>query len=120
MTHRNEFPTGYSLAGCSPALPASASPAALILNSFASSFQRTVTVPYLHCLNSPRSPVSIHRAVQDVPTVPRLLFPVCSWTKSLAINVFPVFPAKLAHTRMRNGQKQRITRLLPDWELWER
>ncbi len=25
-THRNEFPTGYSLAGCSPAEPASASP----------------------------------------------------------------------------------------------
>jgi len=32
MTHRNEFPTGYSLAGCSAARPASASPAALILN----------------------------------------------------------------------------------------
>ena len=30
-THRNEFPTGYSLAGRSPALPASASPAKLIL-----------------------------------------------------------------------------------------
>src|ERR1039457_2286107 len=30
-THRNEFPTGYSLAGRSPALPASASPAELIL-----------------------------------------------------------------------------------------
>jgi hypothetical protein len=32
VTYRNEFPTGYSLAGCSPALPASASPVALILN----------------------------------------------------------------------------------------
>src|SRR5882724_9880979 len=31
LTHRNEFPTGYSLAGCSPAEPASASPADLIL-----------------------------------------------------------------------------------------
>ena len=31
ITHRNEFPTGYSLAGCSPAEPASASPADLIL-----------------------------------------------------------------------------------------
>ena len=31
QTHRNEFPTGYSLAGRSPALPASASPAMLIL-----------------------------------------------------------------------------------------
>ena len=30
-THRNEFPAGYSLAGCSPAEPASASPADLIL-----------------------------------------------------------------------------------------
>src|ERR1039458_5636425 len=31
LTHRNEFPAGYSLAGCSPAEPASASPANLIL-----------------------------------------------------------------------------------------
>jgi hypothetical protein len=30
-THRNEFPTGYSLAGRSPASPASAFPAELIL-----------------------------------------------------------------------------------------
>ena len=30
-THRNEFPAEYSLAGCSPAEPASASPAELIL-----------------------------------------------------------------------------------------
>jgi len=30
-THRNEFPTRYSLAGCSPAEPASASLAVLIL-----------------------------------------------------------------------------------------
>ena len=30
-THRNEFPAGYSLAGCSPAEPASASPAGLVL-----------------------------------------------------------------------------------------
>jgi len=31
VTHRNEFPTRYSLAGCSPAAPASASLAVLIL-----------------------------------------------------------------------------------------
>jgi hypothetical protein len=31
VTHRNEFPAEYSLAGCSPAEPASASPAELIL-----------------------------------------------------------------------------------------
>lgn len=30
-THRNEFPAGYSLAGCFPAEPASASPADLVL-----------------------------------------------------------------------------------------
>ncbi len=30
-THRNESPAGYSLAGCSPAEPASASPAELVL-----------------------------------------------------------------------------------------
>jgi len=29
--HSDEFPAGYSLAGCSPALPASASPAGAIL-----------------------------------------------------------------------------------------
>jgi len=32
-THRNEFPAEYSLAGCSPAEPASASPAGLILHN---------------------------------------------------------------------------------------
>ena len=32
MTHRNEFPAEYSLTGCSPAVPVSASSAALILN----------------------------------------------------------------------------------------
>lgn len=31
-THRNESPTGYSLASCSPAEPASASPAGLVLH----------------------------------------------------------------------------------------
>jgi hypothetical protein len=39
QTHRNEFPTGYSLAGRSPALPASASPAELILQRGTHTFQ---------------------------------------------------------------------------------
>jgi hypothetical protein len=40
-THRNEFPAEYSLAGCSPAWPASASSAGFILHnlvSFANNF----------------------------------------------------------------------------------
>jgi hypothetical protein len=32
LTYRNEFPARYSLAGCSPAEPASACPADLILH----------------------------------------------------------------------------------------
>jgi hypothetical protein len=35
-THRNEFPAEYSLAGCSPAWPASASSAGFILHLFIS------------------------------------------------------------------------------------
>jgi len=38
-THRNEFPTRYSLAGCSPAAPASASLAVLILQPSAQPVQ---------------------------------------------------------------------------------
>jgi hypothetical protein len=35
LAHRNdEFPAGYSSAGCSPAVPASASPASAIILSF--------------------------------------------------------------------------------------
>ena len=38
-THRNEFPARYSLAGCSPAAPASASLAVLILQPSAQPVQ---------------------------------------------------------------------------------
>ena len=34
QTHRNEFPAGYSLASCSPAVPASAFPASTILQEW--------------------------------------------------------------------------------------
>ena len=55
LVHRlDEFPAGYSLAGCSPALPASASPAA---NHSAAkrtrrsmAFHRTATTPLTSCL----------------------------------------------------------------------
>src|SRR5215212_3709338 len=70
-THRSEFPAEYSLAGCSPAEPASASSAVLILNLATPSSppifgelqlspQRTVSKPHSH-----QRPRSIAR---NVPT----------------------------------------------------
>src|SRR6185437_4259044 len=51
--HRlDEFPAGYSLAGCAPALPASASPAASE-----------------YALNSPCPSIIFHRTVNSVLTV---------------------------------------------------
>ena len=55
-THRlDEFPAGYSLAGCSPALPASASPTghhfALKSNCRSSNFQRTAYSVLTVCLS---------------------------------------------------------------------
>src|SRR4249919_2420071 len=52
-THRNEFPTRYSLAGCSPAAPASASLAVLILQPSAQPVQENPANG--QCLNSPLS-----------------------------------------------------------------
>lgn len=55
LVHRlDEFPAGYSLAGCSPALPASASPAAnhsaAKRTRRAMAFHRTATTPLTSCL----------------------------------------------------------------------
>jgi hypothetical protein len=52
-THRNEFPTRYSLAGCSPAAPASASLAVLILQPSAQPVQKNPANG--KCLNFPLS-----------------------------------------------------------------
>jgi hypothetical protein len=52
-THRNEFPTRYSLAGCSPAAPASASLAVLILQPSAQPVQENPANG--KCLNFPLS-----------------------------------------------------------------
>ncbi len=63
-THRNEFPTRYSLAGCSSAVPASASLAALILPSSTPLVQdifRTVSVQVSGCLRKGRSPLTLLR-----------------------------------------------------------
>ena len=49
----DEFPVGYSLAGCPPAEPASASPTGTILNNphcRTMIFQRTATTPFTSCL----------------------------------------------------------------------
>src|SRR5580658_9595546 len=62
QTHQDEFPAEYSLAGCSPAEPASASSATLILNQ----------KPPVRLQNSserqpsPKARVSKHRAGQGV------------------------------------------------------
>jgi hypothetical protein len=71
QTHRNEFPAGYSLAGCSPAEPASASPTALILQPF---------IPFVDTIsaNGHLSLVSVSQlrgAVQSVP-----IWTYLSWT----------------------------------------
>jgi hypothetical protein len=59
VTHRDEFPTDYSLAGCSPAEPASASSAVFILN------QKPIRSPafYGEPQLFPNSAVSIYRAL---------------------------------------------------------
>jgi len=52
----DEFPVGYSLAGCPPAEPASTSPTGTILNNphcRTMILQRTATTPFTSCL-SPR------------------------------------------------------------------
>jgi hypothetical protein len=67
QTHRNEFPVGYSLAGCSPAESASASPTALILQPF---------IPFVDTIsaNGHLSLISVSQlggAVHSVPAFPR-------------------------------------------------
>jgi hypothetical protein len=96
------FPTGYSLPGCSPALPASASPAALILN-------RKQLVRQQFSANGNRSLllfVSIHRAVQSFLVVLRLV-PGWFCVKCLEIQMFRVFYAfPRAHVYTRTPPKQ--------------
>lgn len=63
-THRDEFPAEYSLAGCSPAEPASAFSAMLILNQKLTRWLELFSERLL----SPNRAVSIHAAVHaDVP-----------------------------------------------------
>src|ERR1700676_769821 len=60
ITHRNEFPTGYSLAGCSPAEPTSAFPADLILQPeipFVMEFPANGNCRSTVCLKEGRSPI---------------------------------------------------------------
>src|SRR5450631_1246800 len=65
-THQDEFPAEYSLAGCSPAAPTSASPAMLILN------QKSI-VGYRFSANGncPRTPLS--QLTTQAKHPPRLL-----------------------------------------------
>ena len=58
-THRDEFPAEYSLAGCSPAEPASAFSAMLILNQKLTRWLELFSERLL----SPNRAVSIHAAV---------------------------------------------------------
>jgi hypothetical protein len=64
LAHRNdEFPAGYSLAGCTPAEPASASPAGahLARKGFRGTmqFQRTVRSALTVCLTPGDNPISL-------------------------------------------------------------
>jgi hypothetical protein len=86
QTHQDEFPAEYSLAGCSPAEPASASSATLILNQ----------KPPVRLQNSserqpsPKARVSKHRAGQESdPAQPQN--PV---GKSLLIQVLSIWSRK--------------------------
>lgn len=63
-THRDEFPAEYSLAGCSPAEPASAFSAMLILNQKLTRWLELFSERLL----SPNRAVSIHAAVQRYGT----------------------------------------------------
>jgi hypothetical protein len=66
-THRDEFPAEYSLAGCSPAEPASAFSAMLILNQKLTRWLELFSERLL----SPNRAVSIHAAVHG--SVPETL-----------------------------------------------
>src|ERR1700730_18302936 len=73
ITHRNEFPTGYSLAGCSPAEPTSAFPADLILQPeipFVMEFPANGNCRSTVCLKEGRSPL---RAATKLTTTGKLL-----------------------------------------------
>ena len=99
MTHRNEFPAEYSLAGCSPAEPTSASSALVILN------QKPTRSPVFFSERQlfPNPAVSFHRAVHLFPVFP-VLFPVCSQFMCLRINDVPSVPSLgRARARARMG-----------------
>ena len=74
--HRlDEFPAGYSLAGCSPAAPASASPAvcqyaaAALKNAML--FQRAARVSVFHCLSDGVHAILKLKAVPNAPNAPK-------------------------------------------------
>ncbi len=80
----DEFPVGYSLAGCPPAEPASASPTGTILNNphcRTMIFQRTATTPFTSCLtfgvhsNSAASSTHLHLLRQPPKPAPPALAP---------------------------------------------
>jgi hypothetical protein len=64
MSFRQAIPWRVALQHCPPPLrlPLSFSTGN---NSFASSFQRTVTVPYPHCLKSPRNPSCVRSRILE-------------------------------------------------------
>ena len=71
MTHRNEFPAEYSLAGCSPAEPTSASSAVVILN------QKPTRSPVFFSERQlfPEPAVSFHRAQPELSRLAPVLAP---------------------------------------------
>ena len=68
LTHQDEFPTVYSLAGCSPAEPAAASTAAIIFNlNPRLANQNTASG---NCPRQPLSQITTH-ATRQSPSAPR-------------------------------------------------
>src|SRR5208282_4519299 len=95
VTHRDEFPAEYSLAGCSPAEPASASSAALILKQ---------KPPVRQCFpangNCPRNGLShfVPQCILNCPNrscVPIRFLPRPQVALSFASGPFSAWPATL-------------------------
>jgi hypothetical protein len=75
QTHRNEFPVGYSLAGCSPAEPASASPTALILQPFIPFVDTISANGHLSLISVSQLGGAVHLSDADFPGAVLLIRP---------------------------------------------
>jgi hypothetical protein len=73
LAHRNdEFPAGYSSAGCSPAVPASASPASAIILSFTANAKTFAANGKLSLISLSQ----LRGAVGDLSRIPKSRFEI--------------------------------------------